>query len=297
MKVGRRNLEISHADKIMFPQQGYTKEEVVEYYHKISPVLLRHIRDRAVTLQRYPEGIDSDGFVQQEAAEYFDTAVGRASLTHKNGKVIDHVICTKSACLVYLANQGVISLHCWLSRVDMPNSPDRMIFDLDPTESGFDQVQEAGAHLRELLEELGLKSFVMTTGSKGAHVAVPLQRKGDFERVRKFAADIAVVLSSRYPKRLTMEQRRDKRGRKVYIDVMRNGYGQTGVAPYSLRSVAEAAVATPLDWREFFNLSDARKYTLKNIFHRLAGKEDPWRGMGRHSVSLKGPRANLNKML
>lgn len=291
-------MRITHPDKRFFSAADVKKSDLADYYLKISPWLLHHIRDRPLTLERYPDGIGEEGFMQQEAAGYFGEMVGRAVLERKDGSKLEHVLCSNSACLVRLANFGVVTLHMWLSRVDKPGCPDRMVFDLDPADRDFSEVRQAAVWLGTLLDDLGIVSYVMTTGSSGAHIVVPLDRRTDFDEVRRFAADVAALLAAGHDTALTVEQRKEKRGGRLYLDVMRNGYGQTGVVPYTLRAVEGATVATPLDWDEFIDFDgDARSYTIDNIFRRLGQKGDPWRGLGRHARSLKKPRQRLDRMI
>lgn len=294
IQVAGRTVELSNPEKQFYPEDGLSKKDIADYYQKISGCLLYHVKDRILTMERYPDGIEEEGFVQQEAEEYFNAAVKRRKIPRKDGSELTRILCTNSACLVYLVNLGAVTLHMWLSRIDAPEYADRMIFDLDPEGDDFNQVRKGALRLRELLDEIGLRSFVMTTGSKGAHLVVPLKREKTFDEVRGFAGDVASLLARRHEDELTTEQRRKKRRGRLYIDVMRNGYGQTGVVPYTLRPVAGAAVAAPLDWRELEDFrGTARKYTYKNIFRRLGHKEDPWKNIGRYCRSLEKPAKKL----
>jgi bifunctional non-homologous end joining protein LigD len=209
--------------------------------------MLPLLRDRPLTLVRYPDGIKADGVLQKNAPGYFPDWVTRAKVA-KQGGTLHQVICDKRATLAYLANQACIELHPVLSRLGAPDRPDQVIFDLDPPDDQhFAEVRRAAGLLRELLEgELGLTCFVKTTGGKGVHVQVPLRAEDDFDAVRQFARQAAELLAAREPGLLTTEQRRDKRGDRVYADVMRNGYGQTAIAPYAVRARPGAPVATPL---------------------------------------------------
>ncbi len=298
IRAGRRNIEISSPEKVLFPGIGITKDDVACYYAKISPYLLYHIEGRVLTIQRFPDGILERGFFQQERADYFDRAVKGHVLPRKDGGDLEHIVCDTPSCPVLLANLGTITFHMWLSRLDRPEYPDRMVFDLDPPGDDFAPVIEGGRQLKDLLDRLGLCSFVMTTGSRGAHVIVPLNRQADFDAVRGFAADAAKLLAGNNPEKLTDAQRKDKRGGRLYIDVFRNGYGQTGVAPYTLRARPGAPVATPLAWDEFISFKgDSSKYSIENIFHRLGQKDDPWHGMKRYGRSLSSPRRKLDRLL
>ncbi len=297
MQAGGRTVELSNPEKILYPRDGLSKKDIADYYEKISGWLLYHVKDRILTMERYPDGIEEKGFVQQEAEDYFDAAVRRQSVARKDGSELTRILCSNSACLVYLANLGAVTLHMWLSRIDAPEYADRMIFDLDPEGDDFSQVRRGAFHLRELLDEIGLRSFVMTTGSKGAHVVVPLKREKTFDTVRGFAGDVASLLARRHSDELTTEQRRKKRRGRLYVDVMRNGYGQTGVVPYTLRPVTGAAVAAPLEWRELERFQGtARKYTYDNIFRRLGHRDDPWKNIGRYARSLQNPAKKLTAL-
>jgi bifunctional non-homologous end joining protein LigD len=298
IKAGRRTIEISNPDKVLFPGLELTKADLATYYRKIAEWLLPHIRGRALTLERCPDGIEGGCFIQQEATAYFPDYVGRAILKRKDGTDLEHVTCDNVATLVYLANQGVITHHMWFSRVGTPDFPDRLVFDLDPPGNDFALVSHAAGLLKESLVKTGLVPFPMTTGSKGLHVVVPLDGKADFDTTRSFAKDVASLLTVRHPDILTMEQRLNKREGRLFLDVQRNAYGQTGVAPFTVRTREGAPVATPLDWKELVN-SDmhSQSYTVTNIFHRLSRSGDPWRGMNRRARSLNGPRKKLDRLL
>ncbi len=246
IKAGRRSIAISNPDKIFFSGIKLSKSELVDYYQKIAKWLLPHLKGRALTLQRCPDGIGGSCFVQQEAADSFPDYVGRATLKRRDGSDLNHVTCDNAATLAYLANLGVVTIHSWLSRIDAPDAPDRMVFDLDPAKDDFSQVVHTAGLLKEILEKTGLVSFPMTTGSKGLHVVVPLDRHANFETSRVFAGDIASLLADRHPERLTTEQRLNKREGRLFLDVQRNAYGQTGVAPFSVR--AKEGLLWPRPW-------------------------------------------------
>ncbi len=289
--IGRRTLEVEREEKILFPDAGITKGEVIAFYRKIAPLLLPHLRDRPLTLHRFPDGIDAGGFYQKEVPDYFPDWIRRATVPLEKGGSQEQVVADGEASLAYLANQACITLHMWLSRADDLGSPDRMIFDLDPGEAGFDAVLKGARALKDRLEALGLRAFCMVTGSSGAHVRVPLRRGPDFNEVRDFAGTVARVLADDHPDEFTTEVRKDARKGRLYLDVSRNAYGQTVVAPYTLRAKKGAPASVPLDWDELSrpNLApDA--YTLKNLQRRTARKEDPWKGMGRYAASLEGAR-------
>jgi len=209
----------------------------------------------------------------------------------KKGGVKEMVVCDDAATLVYLANQLVLTPHVFLSREDKLQYPDRLIFDLDPPEGGFALVVRGALALRDLLREAGLTPFVMTTGSKGLHVTVPLVRTADFDEVRGFAQDIAAVLVERDPDCFTTAMSIARRGDRLFIDTLRNSYAATAVPPYAVRPRRGAPVATPLEWNE---LDDPKltpqRYTLHNLFSRLKRLGDPWAEIERHAGQIRTER-------
>ncbi len=296
LTIDGHDIELSKPDKVLFPNTGLTKGDLVDYYRKIAEVALRHYRDRPLTMHRFPDGIEEEGFFQKDAPDYFPEWIERTRLPKGNGSV-DHVVANNAATLVYLANQGCITPHLGLSRVDDVNYPDRLIFDLDPSDGAFGKVQVAAKRLKNLCGELELATFVQTTGSRGLHVVVPLDPTADFDTVRDVARRLAECLADRYPDDLTVEQRKEKRKGRVYLDYLRNAYGQTVVAPYAVRARDGGPIATPLDWSE---VSAAVKrpdaYTIDNVFRRMAQKEDPWADIDRHRQSLAGIDGRLTAM-
>jgi len=297
LRFGRVTVETSNEDKIFFPDDKITKGDLIEYYKRIAETMLPHVKDRPLTMKRFPDGIDGESFFQKEIGDYFPDWIERTTV-RKEGGTVTHVICNNAATLVYLANQASIEPHMWLSKKDRLNHPDQLIIDLDPAGQDFDSVRFAARATRELFEALDLKSFVKTTGSRGAHVLVPLDRSVNFDTVRAFARDAARLLVARHPDKLTIETRKAKRRGRLLLDTARNGYAQTAIAPYAVRANPGAPVATPLDWDELGGAKlDARRYNIKNIFQRLSKKSDPWKQVPRLGRSLDDARERLDEML
>lgn len=293
LEVEGREIGLSHTDKVLFPEAGLTKGDLIAYYRRIAPVMLPHVAGRPLSLQRYPDGITADGFMQKNASDYFPDWVERASLAKQDGAV-QHVVARDAATLVYLANQAAITLHVGLSRIDRIDQPDRLVIDFDPADDDFGKVKRAAKRARQLLEAVGLVPFVQTTGSRGLHVWVPLERKEGFDEVRAFAGEIAARLVAQSPDELTTEQRKAARGDRVYVDVARNAYAQTAAAPYTVRARPTAPVATPLEWDELGDRAlTPDRYTIGNLFRRLGQRPDPWREMARHAQPLEAARARL----
>jgi bifunctional non-homologous end joining protein LigD len=293
VEIDGHEIGLSHTDKVLFPEAGLSKGDLIDYYRRIAPVMLPHIAGRPLSLQRYPDGITADGFMQKNAADYFPDWVERASLAKQDGEV-RHVVAGDAATLVYLANQAAVTLHVGLARVDRSDQPDRLVIDLDPSDEDFDKVRRTARAARQLVEATGLVPFVQTTGSRGLHVWVPLERGPDFDEVRGFAGELAARLAAQHPEELTTEQRKVNRGARVYIDVARNGYAQTAAAPYTVRARPMASVATPLAWPELDDGALAPdRYTIANLFRRLGQKADPWQDIERHARPLAPAQRRL----
>jgi bifunctional non-homologous end joining protein LigD len=281
-------VRLSHADKVLFGDDGITKAELAAYYEKVAPAMLAHTRDRPLNLWRWNTGIDGPRIVQQEIPKGAPAWVKRVSVPRRAGGTVTHPMANDAATLVWLANQNAITLHLWTSRADRLDRPDRMIFDLDPPPGvDFAGVRRAATLVGQTLRELGLEPFAMTTGSKGVHVVAPLRRTADHDRVRAAAGAIAEEIAARRPDELTTHWRKERREGRILVDVARNTYAQTTVAPYSVRARPGAPVATPLRWEE---LSDdalrADRWTLRTVLDRLDGGGDPWTDIRRAARTL-----------
>ena len=296
-RFGSITVQLSHLDKVFFPGDGITKGDLVAYYRDMAPRIVPYLRDRPLVMGRYPNGITGEAIVQKNVGRHYPDWVSHAEVPKRDGTV-SQVIGDKRATLVYLANQGCVELHVFLSRLSALYRPDQLVFDLDPPDSGgFGDACRTAVDLRELLEgELGLTTYVKTTGGKGLHVHVPLRPDEDFDAVRDFAREAGSLLARRAPERLTMEQRKDQRGHRLYLDMMRNAYAQMVVAPYSVRARPGAPVATPLHWEEVESGElSPRQFTIRTLAGRLASSDDPWAGMARHSSGLSRARRRLEE--
>lgn len=286
-RFGRYSVETSSEDKVLFPDAGITKGQLIDYYEAVADTMLRHLRDRALTLHRFPDGIDADGFYQQQAGDYFPDWITRKTLSKEGGEVA-HVVCDKAATLVYLANQACITPHCWLSRIDEPDQPDRIVIDLDPSDDDFGKVREAARLVADAFDDLGLAVFLQVTGSRGIHVVAPIRRGPGFDDVRKRVREIADRLADEHADRLTVEQRKNKRGKRIYLDTSRLAYGQTMVAPYAVRAKPGAPVATPIKREELDDKDlSPRRWTIQTVLDRLDAEGDLWDGIGRAARKLE----------
>ncbi|MFI0775709.1 non-homologous end-joining DNA ligase [Streptomyces sp. NPDC021212] len=296
VRAGRHTVEISRPEKALFPDDGITKSDLVDHYRAVARLIVPQLRDRPLMMERHPDGIGGKPLMQKNAPDYFPEWVRRAVLPKEGGKVT-HPVCDDTATLVYLVGQACITPHRWLSRADRPDHPDRLVFDLDPPDgkgSGFEEVRWAARQVCGLLGELGLPGLLMTTGSRGLHVIVPLDRRADFDTVRAFARDAADTLADRHPDRLTTEMRKDRRGGRLYLDIQRNAYAQTAVTPYAVRARPGAPVAAPIDATELDDPAlAADRWTLRTFEERL--HDGPWAHTDTRGRSLRTARRRLTR--
>jgi bifunctional non-homologous end joining protein LigD len=290
LRVGRRTIELTHSDKVLFPRAKVTKRDLARHYEQVATAMLPHVSGRPLALQAFPGGIEQHGYFMKAVPDYFPGWVKRATVP-KRGGTITHVLAEDAATLVYLAGQNVVTLHGWLSRADQPRSPDRLILDFDPSDGGFADVRAAAREAGERLRQRGLLPYAMATGSRGIHVVCPLSRGASFKEVHRFARAIAEEMVEDDARRLTLEWRKADRGDKIYVDVNRNNYAQHAVAPYTVRTRPTAPVAVPLHWDELW---DRRlrpdRWTVASVGERLDAVGDPWKGMGRRARALPGGR-------
>lgn len=288
IEAGGRTVAVRRASKTFFPDIGITKGDLAEYYARVADRGLPHWRDRAVSLKRFPDGIGDGGFFQKRAQGHYPDWIRTADLPGEKGEV-DYAVIDSPATLVYLTDQGMIEPHLMLSRVDRPDHPDRLIIDFDPSDDDFEKVRAAAKAGVDLADRLDLPVYLMTTGSRGVHLVVPLDRSVGFDAVRDAARAFAQRLVDDAPELMTLEHRKSKRGQKVFVDWLRNAYGQTAIAPYGVRAIPGAPVATPIDRGELAAKDTGpQKWTVKTLFRRLSQKDDPWADMDRHAVSVKG---------
>jgi bifunctional non-homologous end joining protein LigD len=282
IQIDGHTIDLSHTEKVIFPESGITKGDLIEYYRKIGDIMIPHMKDRPVTMHRFPDGIQEEGFYQKEMPEYYPSWMDHVTIKKKENGENVQVVCNHPATLVYLANQGVITPHVWLSRIDSLHQPDKLVFDLDPPDDDFESVRFAAHALQQMFQALEVTCFVMTTGSQGLHVVIPLDGSASFHEVRSFAQALGTRVAAIHPDRLTMAQRKKKRGNRIFLDMLRNSYAQTSVAPYAVRALEGAPVATPLHWKELQNQDiHSQTHTISSIFRRLGQKEDPWKDMGK----------------
>lgn len=236
---------------------------MVKYYEQIADKMLPYLKDRPLTLQRFPDGISKDGFYQKNASDYFPSFIRTVKIATEEGSNTQ-VICNSKKSLIYLANQGTLSFHTWLAKKDKLNKPDKIVFDLDPSENNFDKVKEAATIVGDFLRKHNRNPKLMTTGQNGLHVWYKIRRTKDFDTVREEIKSMAPNLAEKHPDLLTTAVRKDQRNKKIFVDYLRNSYGQTSICPYSLRSNEKAGIATPISWNELESLKSSSQFSLEN---------------------------------
>jgi bifunctional non-homologous end joining protein LigD len=287
---------ITHPEKILFPADGITKGELASYYEAIAPIMLPHLRRRPITMERFHRGIGAPGFFQKDVVKGFPEWLKRVEVP-KHGGTVHHPIANDLRSLLWLANQNSITIHVWPSRTPNLYNPDICIFDLDPSdEDDLDTLRAAALKVRELLSELGLPSWIKTSGSKGFHIAVPLNGKSEFGEVARFAHTVGRVLVSRDPDHLTQEFHKVDRGGRILVDTGRNGYSATYAATYTVRARPGAPVSAPCTWEELERGEVGPKtFTLRTMAQRVAVAGDLWADMLKKKQSLINPINLLSK--
>ena len=277
---------ITHPEKVLFPDDGITKGELAAYYEAIAPIMLPHVRARPVTMERFHQGIGAKGFFQKNVTKGFPDWLERVAVPKKDGTV-HYPLVGDTRSLLWVVNQNSITLHVWTSRTPDLLCPDLCVFDLDPMQDDPEVLRSTALALRDLLRELGLQSWVKTSGSKGFHIVVPLDGKHPYGEVARFGHAVGARLVDRDPEHLTLEFAKADRAGRIYIDTGRNGFGATFAAAYAVRPKGGAPVSAPCTWEEIARgEAEPRTFTLRNMAKRIAEIGDPWAEMRPQPLSL-----------
>lgn len=263
---------VTHPEKILFPGDNITKGDIVKYYTNIADHMLPYIKNRPLTIHCFPHGIEEEGFYRQHAQpEWLETC----ELKRKMGGTVKHILCNNIESLIYLVNYNTIEFHRWLSTIDDPEHPDILIVDVDSPSTRFDLACKAAKLLKTQLEDKGFKPYVMTTGSVGLHIISRIEQKMNYSQVHDMLHDITTKIVKEHANEFSVN--RNLRKSLTYLDISRNAYGQTAIAPFSVRAREKAPVATPLDWKELDDSSfTSDKLTINNIFEWLSEKKFMW---------------------
>jgi bifunctional non-homologous end joining protein LigD len=292
---------ITHSEKVLFPDSGITKGELCAYYEAIAPLMLPHISGRPITMERYPGGIDKKGFIQKDVSKGFPSWLERVEIGKRGGVPDDAVhypLATDVRSLLWLGNQNSVTPHVWTSRVPKLDHPDICVFDLDPSQDQPQPLRAAALAVRDLMDELGLPSFIKTSGSKGFHILVPLDQDTDTEAVWRFAHGAGAVLVKRHPDILTQEFIKADREERIFVDTGRNGHGATHAAVYAVRAKPGAPVSAPCTWQEVeHEMVGPQTFRLRTMATRIAEVGDLWRDMDSQKRSLRDPLTALFRLL
>src|SRR5262249_6424056 len=288
---------LSNADKVFWPGEGYTKLDLARFYQTVFPRLAPYIKERLLSLERCPDGMRGECFYQKEKPRGMppDTPTKRIGHATASGKFTNYVVGGSLATQIALVNLGCIAVHVMATRANSPRQPDWVCIDIDPGSGGFRDAAQAGLQVKEVLDSLKLASFAKTSGSRGMHVMVPIRRGPDADEVLAFARTLVVRIAANHPDQLTVEHSIAARRGRVYLDPFRNGFGQTVVAPYSVRRREHAPFSTPLAWTEVRPDLVPSSFNLGNFESRLK-KSDPWKDFFRKRQSLKDAARLLQKL-
>ncbi len=297
IEVGGRRLEVTNLDKVFWPEEGYTKGDLIDYYRSIAPTILPHLRDRPESLRRNPNGIEGESFFQKDVGEVIPDWIKTVEVrSESEDKEIEFMLCQDEATLVYMANWGCIEVNPWNSRYRNPDNPDYVVLDLDPLDIDFRYVVEAALVTRDVLEEAGAKGYIKTSGATGLHIFIPVNAKYSTIQVQQFAQLINTMVHARIPKTTSLERMPSRRARKVYLDFLQNRRGQTMAAAYCLRPHKGATASAPLDWDEVNESLDPRMFHIRNMAGRIKEKGDIWKPVIGRGIDMGKCLDRMSKM-
>jgi bifunctional non-homologous end joining protein LigD len=289
-------LKLTNLQKIYWPDDGYTKGDLIEYYKKVSRYIIPYLKDRPESLLRHPGGINGASFFQKDITQLNAKWLKTKNIfSESNDKDIKYLICNDEETLIYMANLGCIEINPWFSRVNNLEKPDYLVIDLDPEDIEFDKVVETALAVKEVLDKAGAECYCKTSGATGLHIFVPLGAKYDYDSSREFAHIISKLANAKVPAITSLERSPTKRKKKVYLDYLQNRKGQTLAAPYSVRPRPGAPVSTPLDWSEVKEGLNPADFNMKNIFSRLKQKGDIFKKVLSAGIDIKKCINNLQK--
>jgi bifunctional non-homologous end joining protein LigD len=290
-------VRLTSPEKLLYPEQGISKLELANYYHLVADWMLPHVVNRPLVLVRCPEGRADECFYQKHPGAGTPENLRRIPV-EEEGKTDFYVVADNAGGLISLAQISAVEIHGWGSRADQIDRPDRLIFDLDPDPRvPWSKVVQAAEQVRQFLEDLGLTSFVKTTGGKGLHLVVPIERRHDWDEAKDFCKRVADLIAAAAPAQFTANMAKAARTGKIYVDYLRNARGSTAVLPYSTRARPGAPVSVPLTWEELSPELPSDYYTIRNLFRRLSMlKQDPWRGMDSVRQRLTGPAKLVHQL-
>lgn len=289
-------LSLTHLDKIYWKEENITKGDLIEYYAKISSLILPYLKNRPLVMHRYPEGIAGEAFFHKDITLEVPKYVSTCTIEH-GAKKVHYIVVQNVKTLLYVINLGSIELHPFHSKVHHLEKPDYFVFDLDPLGVAFEIVVDTAQQLHEILEKINIPNFCKTSGKKGLHIYVPTNGKYDYGDIKQFAMLIAKLTHEKMPNQTSLERMPKKRQKRVYIDIFQNERGKTVIAPYSVRATSLATVSSPLEWKEVNHRLNPEAFTLKTIPKRIAQKGDLFEGVLGKGIDLNQSIKLLEKLL
>jgi bifunctional non-homologous end joining protein LigD len=295
-RFGRRHVRLTSEDRVLFPESGVTKGDLWDYYLAVAPALLPHLRDRPFTMKRFREGIDKPSFFQKDAPKgapaWLPTRPFRTQPRPGETRIVHFPLVNDEPALLWMVQNHCIDMNVWYSRVDRPERPDYVVFDLDPPNGGFRLAIRVAHLIRELLDDVGLPGYVKTSGADGIHVLAPIARRASYDQARDLAVDAAELLEREHPGLVTTEFLKRKR-QGVYLDARQNGPGKTIASVYSVRPKPGAPVSTPLAWDELTDDVDPRDFTMSRVLERIERRGDLYAPVLADGASLSAARRKL----
>jgi bifunctional non-homologous end joining protein LigD len=295
-KIGKHTVAFTNRQKIYWPEAGYTKGDLLDYYDSVSDFILPHLKGRPLSLKRNPNGITDSGFYHKDAGEGAPSFVDVTKVkSESNGKIIDYIVCNNKATLLYVVNLGCIEINPWNSTSKKLTHPTWMVIDIDPSDhNSFQDVVDAALATKSILDRAGMKSYCKTSGSSGLHVYVPLKNRYEYETVKDFAMIVASLVVDELPDTTTLERSLSKRGPKIYMDYLQNRTGQTLASVYSLRPVPAASASTPLEWKEVNHKLHPSQFHIRNMLSRIKKKGDLFAPVLTETNSIEKALKNLH---
>ncbi len=298
ISVSGKKVKITHPDKVYWPDDGYTKQDLVNYYHSVSKYILPYLKNRPQSLNRHPNGAGKPGFYQKDMdiKQIPGWAKTAKMYSKSNNAYLDYLICNDTATLLYMANLGCIEINPWHSKYTRPDNPDYLMLDLDPGDISFINVVNTALIIKEICDEISIPAYCKTSGATGLHIYIPLAAKYTYEEGRAFAEILAAITHQRLPDTTSIERSLAKRKDKIYIDFLQNSKGQTIVAPYSVRPRPGATVSTPLLWKEVNHQLNPQMFTIQNTLKRLHSVGDLWQAVLKKGINLQKALKAIEKL-
>lgn len=295
----KKEAELTHLDKIYWPDENITKGELLEYYSHIAPYILPYLKDRPLSLKRNPNGIKDKGFFHKDAGDIAPDWVKTKKIhAESTDKMVDYLVCNDLQSLLFIANLGCIEMNPWNSTINKLDNPDYIVMDIDPSpKNTFEQVVDVAQAIKEILDEIDVKGYCKTSGSRGLHVYIPFNKKYTYDESRDFAQILAGMVTEKLPDTTTLERSLSKRKKNhIYVDYLQNRIGQTLASAYSARPKPGATVSAPLEWSEVKHGLKIQDFTIKNMMKRVEEKGDLFEGVLGKGIDMKKALQRLEAM-